>query len=90
MDLYATLPNVQYIGTFNLYLATPINILYIFCTIYCISYIYYRHDICHQVTDVTHTDERLTTFLTILPTFHQSKNKNNDFLEKFLTSNFLS
>jgi len=80
MDLYATLPNVQYIGTFNLYLATPIIILYIFSTIYCIYYIYYRYYVCHKVTDVTYTDERLTTFLIMLPNFHQPKNKNKDSL----------
>jgi len=80
VDLYVTLPNVQYIGTFNLYLASPINILYIFSIIYCIYYIYYRYYICHQVTDVTYTDERLTTFLIILPTFLQPKDKNSNSL----------
>jgi hypothetical protein len=72
-----------------LYLATSIIILYIFSIIHCIYYICYRYYACYKVTDVTHTDERLTTFL-MLPTFHQQKNKNKDSLWKFLSSNFHS
>jgi len=77
MDLYATLPNVKYICTYNLYLATPINILHIFSIT---NNIYYRYYMCHQVTDFTSTDERLTTFIVMLPTVHQPKNKKNDSL----------